>query len=78
MAESEATSFSGDLIDFFKYLESNEGFSSSQYLVSIGAGTEAFTGKFILTQVRSTGLPADLCIGSNAVFSTSAYSITVE
>jgi len=44
VAESEATAFSGDLLLFFKYLESNEGFSSSQYLLSIGAGTEAFTG----------------------------------
>ncbi|KAF4628279.1 hypothetical protein G7Y89_g9867 [Cudoniella acicularis] len=44
VAESKATSFSGDLLNFFKYLESNEGFSSSQYLVSIGAGTEPFTG----------------------------------
>ncbi|RDW74983.1 hypothetical protein BP6252_06125 [Coleophoma cylindrospora] len=44
VAESEATSFSGDLLDFYTYLESNEGFSSSQYLLSIGAGTEPFTG----------------------------------
>ena len=44
VAASEATSFSGDILNFFKYLESNEGFSSSQYLLSIGAGTEPFTG----------------------------------
>ena len=44
VAESEATNFSGDLLNFFEYLESNEGFSSSQYLTSIGAGTEPFTG----------------------------------
>jgi xyloglucan-specific endo-beta-1,4-glucanase len=44
VAVSEVTSFSGDILNFFKYLESNEGFSSSQYLKSIGAGTEAFTG----------------------------------
>ena len=44
VAESEQTNFSGDLLNFFKYLESNEGFSSSQYLTSIGAGTEPFTG----------------------------------
>jgi len=44
VATSEVTSFSGDLLSFFKYLESNKGFSSSQYLKSIGAGSEAFTG----------------------------------
>ena len=44
VATSETTSFSGDILNFFKYLESNHGFSSSQYLKSIGAGTEPFTG----------------------------------
>ena len=59
VATSEITSFSGDLVDFFDYLESNEGVSAtSNYLQSVGAGTEPFTG-------------------SNAVFTTSAYSITV-
>ena len=44
VASSQVTSFSGNLMDFFKYLESNQGLSSSQYLQSIGAGTEPFTG----------------------------------
>lgn len=44
VASSQATSFTGDLMNFFKYLETNQGFPSSQYLVSIGAGTEPFTG----------------------------------
>lgn len=44
VAESEVTSFSGDLMDFFDYLTENEGLSTSQYLTSIGAGTEPFTG----------------------------------
>lgn len=44
VASSEQTSFSGDLIDFFNYLVDYEGLSSSQYLLSIQAGTEAFTG----------------------------------
>lgn len=60
VAESEATDFSGDILNFFKYLESNEGFSSSQYLVSIGAGTEPFTGMLIQGQVVWVGLRADL------------------
>lgn len=44
VASSQITSFSGDLLDFFKYLESSQGMSSSQILQSIGAGTEPFTG----------------------------------
>ena len=43
VAESEQTSFSGDLKSFFTYLSSNEGYSLSQYLISISAGTEVFT-----------------------------------
>jgi len=59
VAVTEATSFSGDLMNFLTYLEENESFSSSQYLASIGAGTEPFTG-------------------TDAVFSTSAFSIVVD
>lgn len=44
VAQSEQESFSGDLMNFFSYLESNKGFSKSQYLTSVGAGTEPFTG----------------------------------
>ena len=39
------TSYSGDLMAFFKYLETSQGVPSSQYLQSIGAGTEPFTGR---------------------------------
>jgi len=59
VAESSVENFEADLINIFKYLENSQGVSSSQYLQSIGAGTEPFTG-------------------SNAVFTTSAYSITVS
>ena len=38
VASSETTDFSGDIKDFFDYLTSNEGLSSSQYLTSVGAG----------------------------------------
>ena len=40
----QTTSYKGDLIAFFKYLETSQGVPSSQYLQSIGAGTEPFTG----------------------------------
>ena len=43
-AGSDVTNYSGDLMAFFTYLEQNQGVSSSQYLVSVGAGTEPFTG----------------------------------
>ena len=58
VAESTVNSFSGDIINFTKYLNSNQGLSTSQYLQSIGAGTEPFTG-------------------SNAVFKTTKYTVTV-
>ncbi|GAB7349733.1 hypothetical protein MBLNU459_g0469t1 [Dothideomycetes sp. NU459] len=44
VAVSEVTSFSGDIKTFLTYLINNQGLSSSQYLTSIGAGTEPFTG----------------------------------
>ncbi|PQE11471.1 Xyloglucan-specific endo-beta-14-glucanase A protein [Rutstroemia sp. NJR-2017a BBW] len=59
VAVNEVTSFDGDLMDFFDYLVKNEGFSTSQYLNTLEAGTEPFTG-------------------SNAVFSVSAYSVSIS
>ncbi|KAK5131238.1 hypothetical protein LTR08_001207 [Meristemomyces frigidus] len=57
-----ATSFSGDLLNFFKYLEQNyasNGFTSSLYLQTIQAGSEVFDG-------------------NNAKLATSAYSVAVN
>ncbi|EON96324.1 putative xyloglucan-specific endo-beta- -glucanase precursor protein [Phaeoacremonium minimum UCRPA7] len=59
VASSAQSNFSGDLKNFISYLTSNQGLPTSQYLTSIGAGTETFTG-------------------SNAVFSTSAYTASVS
>ncbi|KAL3424661.1 glycosyl hydrolase family 12 [Phlyctema vagabunda] len=59
VAQSQATSFSGDLKAFLTYLSTNFKYPTSQYVLSIGAGTEPFTG-------------------SNAVFTTSAYSAVVN
>ncbi|EKG10151.1 Glycoside hydrolase family 12 [Macrophomina phaseolina MS6] len=44
VASSEAQSFEADLKDFIDYLSSNQGLSTSQYIKSIGAGTEPFSG----------------------------------
>ena len=43
-AKTAATNFSGDLLNFYKYLEANNNLSSGQYLQSIQAGSEVFTG----------------------------------
>ncbi|PFH48574.1 glycoside hydrolase family 12 protein [Amanita thiersii Skay4041] len=43
------TSFSGDLNLFLKYLTANQGVSSSQYLKTAQAGTEATSGTATLT-----------------------------
>lgn len=59
VAETEATNFSGDILNFLKYLETSQGYPSSQYLTSIGAGTEPFTG-------------------TNAVLTTSSYSVSIS
>ncbi|KAK4632156.1 putative xyloglucan-specific endo-beta-1,4-glucanase A [Fulvia fulva] len=44
VAPSDVNAFSGDLMDFFDHLVQQQGFSTSQYLISAGAGTEAFSG----------------------------------
>ena len=60
VAQSKAaTNYSGDLLAFYKYLETNYSVSSSLYLQSIGAGSEVFTG-------------------TNAVLTTTAYTLAVN
>ncbi|GAM41656.1 endoglucanase [Talaromyces pinophilus] len=45
VASSQTTSWNGDILQFFKYLQSNQGFpASSQYLIDLQFGTEPFTG----------------------------------
>jgi len=44
VATTSQANFSGDLRLFFTYLINNQGYSASQYLKSIQAGTEPFTG----------------------------------
>jgi xyloglucan-specific endo-beta-1,4-glucanase len=53
VADSELSSYSGNLLDFFYYLVDNEGVSSSLHLQSIGAGMEAFTGSNVNFQTSS-------------------------
>ena len=44
VAQTAATSFSGDLLAFYKYLETNQKLPATDYLQVIQAGTEVFTG----------------------------------
>lgn len=44
VAAQQVQNFNGDLMDFIKYLTSKQGLSSSQILISAGAGTEPFSG----------------------------------
>ncbi|OWZ20016.1 Endoglucanase [Phytophthora megakarya] len=53
VASDTVKSFSGDLLDFFTYLIDNESFSSSQYLNTVQAGTEPFTGTDVTLTVSS-------------------------
>jgi len=54
VASSEITNFSGDLLDFFDFLTSSEGFpSTSQYLNTVQAGTEPFIGTSAVLTVSS-------------------------
>lgn len=44
VAPSATKTFSGDLMEFFAYLQQNQGLQSSLYLTDVQAGTEPFTG----------------------------------
>lgn len=45
VATSSITNFNGDLNQFFTYLTTKQGVSSSLYATKLQAGTEPFTGK---------------------------------
>jgi len=53
VAQKSATSFSGDLLAFYKYLETNQKLPAADYLQVIQAGTEVFTGSG--AQLLTTG-----------------------
>ncbi|KXG50455.1 Glycoside hydrolase, family 12 [Penicillium griseofulvum] len=44
VAKSTVKSYSGDLLDFFKYLVKDQGLDNSKYLKTVQAGTEPFIG----------------------------------
>ncbi|KAI9651382.1 hypothetical protein NHQ30_001424 [Ciborinia camelliae] len=53
IASSPANNFSGDLKTFLTYLVSNHGYPSTQYIHSIQAGTEVFTGSNAILQTTA-------------------------
>jgi len=53
VASSAQSAFSGNLLKFLTYLVDHEGLPGSQYLRSIGAGMEAFTGYDVVFNVSS-------------------------
>ncbi|ESZ95627.1 glycoside hydrolase family 12 protein [Sclerotinia borealis F-4128] len=79
VATSEATNFDGDLLDFLTYLSTNEGWSTSQYINVLEAGTEPFTGTDAVFSVSAYSVAISLGSSSavKAVSSTSTSSTKV-
>ena len=76
VAASEVTSFSGDIKLFLTYLATNEGFSTSQYVTSIGAGTEPFTGTDAVLSVSAYSIVFNLGSGTTTTKATSTTTTT--
>jgi xyloglucan-specific endo-beta-1,4-glucanase len=76
VAVSEVTSFSGDLKLFFTYLATNYNYSTSQYLTSIGAGTEPFTGTSAVLSVSAYSVVINLGGSGNGTTTSKAASST--
>jgi xyloglucan-specific endo-beta-1,4-glucanase len=72
VASDTVKSFSGDLMDFFTYLIDSESFSTSQYLNTVQAGTEPFTGTDVTLTV--TSYSAVVNTGTSSGTSTTATS----
>ncbi|KAL8286154.1 hypothetical protein RQP46_004642 [Phenoliferia psychrophenolica] len=82
VAVDEISDFDMDLMEFFDYITENNGVSSSQYLTTVQAGTEPFTGSATLTTssysvsvVAATATPTaavSSIIASSAAASASA------
>lgn len=81
VAASAVEDFSGDLMDFLNYLIENQGLASSQYLLSIGAGSEPFTGTSAVFSVASysctveTGAAAATATTSAAIAASTTSSV---
>lgn len=76
VAQSQVTSFSGDIKLFLTWLASNEGLPTDQYIISLGAGSEPFTGTDAVLSVSAYSLSFDMSSSSGTTTTTSATSTT--
>ncbi|CAG7853242.1 Xyloglucan-specific endo-beta-1,4-glucanase A; AltName: Full=Xyloglucanase A; AltName: Full=Xyloglucanendohydrolase A; Flags: Precursor [Serendipita indica DSM 11827] len=72
VATSTITSFSADLMDFLKYLATNNGFNTGHYLTVLQAGTEPFTGSNVV--LTTSSYTVTLRTGATASSSSSSRS----
>jgi xyloglucan-specific endo-beta-1,4-glucanase len=72
VAQSQINNFSGDLRAFYTYLINSQGFSASQYITGLGAGTEPFTGSNAVLSISSYSVS----INTGAVATTKTSSTT--
>ncbi|TGO84067.1 hypothetical protein BPOR_0554g00030 [Botrytis porri] len=76
VASTEATNFDGDLMDFLNYLATNEGWSTSQFINVLEAGTEPFTGTNAVFDVTAYSVSITQGSSVKAVVSSSSSSST--
>lgn len=79
VATAAVSDFDGDLLDFLQYLVDDQGMPDSQYLLSIGAGSEPFTGTSAVFSVASfsAGLSTGAVVATAATTTTSSSSAVV-
>lgn len=76
VASSNVNNFSGDLNLFLKYLATNNGLSSSQYLVVLQGGTEPFTGSNVV--LTTSKYSVALNTGATATSTTRTSTTTTR
>ena len=76
VAASQVNDFTGDLKLFLTYLATSQSFSASQYVKSIGAGTEPFTGSNAVLNVTAYNIVINLGSGNVTGNSTTKGSKT--
>ena len=76
IAQSTINNWNGDLKPFFDYLTSRQGVSKNTWITNLQAGTEPFSGKPAGFRNRLLQFLTYIA-GSNAVFRTSKYSMSV-
>ncbi|KAJ4416557.1 hypothetical protein N0V82_006679 [Gnomoniopsis sp. IMI 355080] len=79
VATAAVSDFDGDLMDFLNYLVDDQGMPDSQYLLSIGAGSEPFTGTSAVFSVASfsAGLSTGAATAAAATTTTTSSSAVV-